>query len=152
MRGGGLGADRSGSTLWLGHHPSPLKVGSAGCLYSTSLPEGTSPDSQEHPQAERTPLHCVPPLHPGTRLCSRVRGTQSRSRGRQSSEGQSGCRKNVSFPYLLFTFAERLCVLDAPPRRLFPKNSLFPAKIRHKPREKIPASALTDGGRSAIII
>lgn len=88
MRGGGLGADRSGSTLWLGRHPSPLTVGSAGCLYSTSLPEGTSPDSQGHPQAERMPLHCVPPLHPGTRLCSRVRGTQSRSRGRSEHPKQ----------------------------------------------------------------
>lgn len=90
MRGGGLGADRSGSTLWLGRHPSPLTVGSAGCLYSTSLPEGTSPDSQGHPQAERMPLHCVPSLHPGTRLCSRVRGTQSRSRGLSGHPKQKG--------------------------------------------------------------
>ncbi|CAM9761386.1 unnamed protein product [Rangifer tarandus platyrhynchus] len=90
-RGGGLGADRSGSSLWLGCHPSPPTVGSAGRLYSTSLPEGTSPDSRGHPQAERTVLPTAwSPLHPGTPLCLRVRGAQSRSRGRSGHPKQKG--------------------------------------------------------------
>lgn len=74
----------------MGHHPSPPTVGTAGHLYSTSLPEGTSPDSRGHPQAERMAPPLRAPLAPWHPSVLEGRGTQSRSRGCSGHPKQKG--------------------------------------------------------------